>query len=104
MKLNKEMVQSGFKEGVKDLLRGLAKEEDLKLVVEEISVDFAEVALTSDPDERAALYRELEGQLELVFERHRIRVNKAIMARFRQGLKIVFNTVMGLIVGGIKFL
>lgn len=84
----------------------LENSDDLGKLLESISRDLTDVALVEDGMKRGAMLRELQGQVKLLFEIERIRINDRVLTMVRDGLAVVLSAarqgIVFLVKAGIK--
>lgn len=91
-------VAGGVYMAAEEAFGDLRDQPDLERIAKEIAADLTKAALEPDDEKRAALLSEVQGQLGLVFEIERIRVEDAAMTFFKKALKVVLGTAEALIV------
>ena len=94
----KTFARSTVKAGVDRLLQQAQDHaegaKDLGRLAESIARDLADVALVEDAMKRGAMLAELQGQLKLLFEIERIRLNADVLNALKDGLAVVLDVAV----------
>jgi len=87
-------IRGGIASLLTDVSRHFADAGDLSALLESISRDLTDVALVENAMQRGAMLAELQGQLKLLLEIERIRINDEVLTRLKEGLKLVLDTAV----------